>query len=65
MRKDVRNQRENETQVVCPKCGAEFAIAEKTHVTIGIAIGKDAGLGTIPSSGWSGQTCGGAAEVAG
>lgn len=47
MRKDVRNQRENETKVVCPKCGAEFAIAEKTHVTIGIAIGKDAGLGTI------------------
>ena len=47
MRKDARNQRENETKVVCPKCGAEFAIAEKTHVTIGIAIGKDAGLGTI------------------
>lgn len=47
MRKDVRNQRENETKVVCPKCGAEFAIAEKTHITVGIAIGKDAGLGTI------------------
>lgn len=47
MRKDERNQRENETKVVCPKCGAEFAIAEKTHITVGIAIGKDAGLGTI------------------
>ena len=47
MRKDARNQRENETKVVCPKCGAEFAIAEKTHITVGIAIGKDAGLGTI------------------
>lgn len=45
--KKVRNQRENETKVVCPKCGAEFAIAEKTHITVGIAIGKDAGLGTI------------------
>lgn len=47
MRKNVRNQRENETKLTCPKCGTEFAIPDKTHVTIGIAIGKDAGLGTI------------------
>ena len=37
----------NETKVVCPKCGAQFAIAEKTHVATGVVIGKDAGLGTI------------------
>ena len=37
----------NETKVVCPKCGAQFAIADKTHVATGVVIGKDAGLGTI------------------
>lgn len=37
----------NETKVVCPKCGAQFAIAEKTHVATGVVIGKDAGIGTI------------------
>ena len=37
----------NETKVVCPVCGAEFAIADKTHVATGVVIGKDAGLGTI------------------
>lgn len=47
MRKNVRNQRENETKLTCPKCGTEFAIPSKTHIAIGIAIGKDAGLGTI------------------
>lgn len=47
MRKIVRNQRENETKVVCPKCGVQFAIADKTHVATGVVIGKDAGLGTI------------------
>ena len=47
MRKNVRNQRENETKVVCPKCGTEFAIADNTHVATGVVIGKDAGLGTI------------------
>ena len=47
MRKNVRNQRENKTKVVCPKCGAWFAIADKTHVATGVVIGKDAGLGTI------------------
>lgn len=39
--------RKNETKVVCPKCGAQFAIADKTHVATGVVIGKDAGLGTI------------------
>lgn len=47
MRKNERNQRENETKLTCPKCGTEFAIPSKTHIAIGIAIGKDAGLGTI------------------
>lgn len=40
-------RKNNETKVVCPKCGAQFAIAEKTHVATGVVIGKDAGLGTI------------------
>lgn len=47
MRKNERNQSVNETKLTCPKCGAEFAIPSKTHIAIGIAIGKDAGLGTI------------------
>lgn len=37
----------NTTKITCPVCGAEFAIAEHTHVSVGIAIGKDAGLGEI------------------
>ena len=39
--------KKNETKVVCPKCGAEFKIAEQTHISVGVVIGKDAGLGTI------------------
>lgn len=39
--------KKNETKVICPKCGAEIAIAEHTHVAVGIAIGKDSGLGTV------------------
>jgi len=35
------------TKVVCPVCGAEIAIAEHQHVTIGVVIGKDSGLGTV------------------
>lgn len=35
------------TKVVCPKCGAEIAISEQEHVTIGLTIGSDSGLGVI------------------
>ena len=35
------------TKVKCPKCGAEFAIPEHEHVSVGVAIGKDSGLGTV------------------
>ena len=35
------------TKVICPKCGAHFAIAEHQHVAIGIVVGKDSGLGTV------------------
>lgn len=38
----------DETKVVCPVCGSEFAIDEHEHtVKNGIAIGKDSGMGTI------------------
>lgn len=43
----MKTKVKNETKVTCPKCGAQFEIAEKTHVTIGVVIGKDAGLGTV------------------
>lgn len=36
-----------ETKIVCPVCGAEFAISEHTHVATGIVVGKDSNLGTI------------------
>lgn len=36
-----------ETKVVCPVCGAEFALPEHTHVATGVVIGKDSNLGTI------------------
>lgn len=39
--------KKNETKVVCPNCGTEFKIAEQTHVSIGVVIGKDSNLGTI------------------
>lgn len=35
------------TKVICPKCGAHFAIAKHQHVEIGIVVGKDSGLGTV------------------
>ena len=38
----------NETKVMCPVCGTEFAIGEHEHeVKNGIAIGKDSGLGEV------------------
>lgn len=39
--------KKNETKVVCPKCGTEFELPEHEHMTTGIVIGKDSGLGTI------------------
>lgn len=36
-----------ETKVVCPKCGAEMAIPEHESLAVGVAIGKDSGLGTV------------------
>lgn len=35
------------TKLVCPVCGAEFAIADHEHKAHGIVLGKDSGLGTI------------------
>ena len=38
----------NETKVVCPVCGTEFAIGEHEHkVKNAVAIGQDSGLGTV------------------
>ena len=39
----------NKTKVVCPQCGAEFAIPETTGIGIGVVIGADSNLGTIYS----------------
>ena len=37
----------SKTKIVCPKCGAEFAIPETTHVAVGVVLGADSNLGTI------------------
>ena len=49
MTKKVNNQSvNNETKVVCPVCGSEFAIGEHEHkVRNATVIGADSGLGTI------------------
>lgn len=40
--------KKQDTRVVCPNCGVEFAIADKEHtVKNATVIGKDSGLGTI------------------
>lgn len=42
------NMSNNETKVMCPVCGTEFAIGEHEHkVKNGITIGKDSGLGEV------------------
>lgn len=40
----------NETKVVCPQCGAEFAIPAQSSIMIGVLVGKDSGLGTVSPS---------------
>ncbi len=48
-KKSVKNMsNNNETKVMCPVCGTEFAIGEHEHaIKNGIAIGKDSGMGTV------------------
>ena len=40
-------KKNNETKVICPKCGAEIAIPEHEHFVAGMCIGKNSGIGTI------------------
>lgn len=35
------------TNLICPSCGAHFALPEHEHLAAGMAIGKDSGLGDI------------------
>lgn len=35
------------TKVLCPQCGAQFAIAKKGFTTVATVIGEDSGLGTV------------------
>lgn len=35
------------TRVLCPECGAQFAIAKKGFTTVATVIGEDSGLGTV------------------
>ena len=45
---NVSNNMSNETKVMCPVCGTEFAIGEHEHrVRNAISIGKDSGLGEV------------------
>lgn len=36
-----------ETKIVCPVCGANFAIPAHQHIATGVAVGKDSNLGTV------------------
>lgn len=36
-----------ETKIVCPVCGAHFALPEHQHIATGMVMGKDSNLGTI------------------
>ena len=37
----------SKTKIVCPQCGAEFAIPSTTHVALGVVLGADSNLGVI------------------
>lgn len=37
----------SKTKIVCPNCGAEFAIPETTHMAFGVVLGSDSNLGTL------------------
>lgn len=43
----MAKSKENETRLVCPNCGTEFAIPEHETIGIGVFVGKDSNLGTI------------------
>lgn len=44
----VNMNNNNETKVVCPVCGTEFAIGEHEHtVKNAVIVGQDSGLGTV------------------
>lgn len=39
--------KKKETKVLCPRCGTEFAIADKEKTVMATVIGKDSGLGIV------------------
>lgn len=41
------NKKKKETKVLCPRCGTEFAIAEKEYTTVATVVGKNSGLGVV------------------
>lgn len=41
------NNKKKETKILCPRCGTEFAIAEKEYTTVATVVGKDSGLGVV------------------
>jgi len=41
------NNKKKETKVLCPRCGTEFAIADKEKTVVATVIGKDSGLGIV------------------
>ena len=40
------SRKKQETKVLCPGCGTEFAIADKEFAATGTVIGKNSDLGT-------------------
>lgn len=42
-----KKKESKETKILCPQCGAEFAIAKKEVTAVTTIIGKDSNLGTV------------------
>ena len=42
-----KKKEKKETKVLCPRCGTEFAIAEKEYTTVATVVGKNSGLGVV------------------
>lgn len=41
------SNKKQETKVLCPQCGTEFAIADKEKTVVATVIGKNSGLGVV------------------
>ena len=41
------SKKKRKTKILCPQCGAEFAIGKKEFTTVATVVGEDSNLGSI------------------